>query len=115
MPAGVRLLPASDRKQVAVLGLTMSPRVDTPSSTRRFLRRTGSLGIIDYLTGTVAQLTPIWKALYVLPAVKTKNDDVHSSEVRIFNRQGVWVSSLNAGVDLSPKNLAHDLRIALRT
>lgn len=113
--AGVRKLPAADQRQVAVLGLTVNPRVDTPSSIRRFLRRTRSLGIIDYLVGSVAQLTPVWKAYYVLPAVKTGNDEVHSSEVRIFNRRGEWVSSLNAGADLSPAHLAHDLRAALRS
>jgi len=111
--AGVRLLPAADRHQIAVLGLTVNPNVDTPSSIRRFLGRTRSLGIIDYLVGSVSELTQVWKAYYILSAVKTGNDDVHSSEVRIFNRRGEWVSSLNAGADLSPANLAHDLRAAL--
>ena len=110
----MRLLSPAERQQIAVLALTMNPRVDTPSSIRSFLSRTRSLGVIDYLVGSVAQLTPIWKKLYVLSAVQSGNDDVHSSEVRIFDRRGVWVSSLNAGADLSPAHLAHDLRAALQ-
>ena len=33
---------------------------------------------------------------------------------RIFDRGGIWVSTLHAGVDLTPMNLAHDIRVALR-
>jgi hypothetical protein len=28
-------------------------------------------------------------------------------------RQGFWVSSLHPGVDLTPENFAHDVRLAL--
>lgn len=37
----------------------------------------------------------------------------HSAPVRIFDSRGVWVSTLHAGVDLTPENLANDLRVAL--
>jgi hypothetical protein len=35
--------------------------------------------------------------------------------VRIFDRRGIWVSTLHAGIDLTPANLVHDIRAALRT
>ena len=58
-------------------------------------------------------MRPVWHAFGVLPAVDTGNDDVHSADVRVFDRQGEWVSNLHAGVDLTPANLAHDIRLAL--
>jgi hypothetical protein len=33
--------------------------------------------------------------------------------VRIYDREGVWVATLHAGVDLSEDNLLHDIRAAL--
>ena len=36
-----------------------------------------------------------------------------SADVRIFDRQSIWVSTLHAGVDLSAASVIHDLREAL--
>jgi hypothetical protein len=47
-------------------------------------------------------------------AAETGNADIHSADVRIFDRRGIWVSIQHAGVDLSPHNLAHDIPVALR-
>jgi len=33
--------------------------------------------------------------------------------VRIYDRDGVWVSTLHAGADLTTENLVHDVRVAL--
>jgi cytochrome oxidase Cu insertion factor (SCO1/SenC/PrrC family) len=109
---GMRRLTTAQRRNVAMLALTVDPRVDHPRSIHRFLRRRHALSAMDYLIGTTTQLTPIWKAFYVLAAVKSGHDDVHSSEVRIYNRRGIWVASLNVGADLTPQTLAHDLALA---
>ena len=69
--------------------------------------------MLRYLVGTVAQMRPIWKAYGVLPAVDTGNANVHSSDVRIFDRTGIWVSTQHPGVDLTAANLEHDVLLAL--
>jgi hypothetical protein len=51
----------------------------------------------------------------VLPALDSGSSDIHSAPVRVYDRGGVWVSTQNAGADLTPENLAHDLRLALET
>jgi hypothetical protein len=38
---------------------------------------------------------------------------MHSAPVRIYDREGRWRSTLHAGVDLTPANLAHDIGLAL--
>jgi cytochrome oxidase Cu insertion factor (SCO1/SenC/PrrC family) len=108
------LLSPGERSQVNALAISVDPRVDTPASIRSFLRRRHALGKLDYLIGSISDLRPVWKAFYVLPAVDTGNVDVHSADVRVFDRAGIWVSNLHVGVDLTPANLAHDIRLALR-
>lgn len=111
--AGLRLLPPRARHHVAALAITVDPRVDTPQSARRFLaeRRASSL---DFLLGTVKELRPVWKAFFVVAAPQTGSSNIHSADARIFDREGLWVSTLRPGVDLSPRNVAHDLLIAVK-
>lgn len=110
---GLRLLDPATRRQVTALAITVNPSVDTPARVRRFLRQRGALGEVDYLIGTVRQLRPVWKAYGILPAVDTGNSDVHSADVRVFDRHGEWVSTLHTGVDLTAANIAHDVETAL--
>ena len=100
------------RREVVPLLITVSPLVDKPASVRRFLAARRALSV-DYLIGSVRQLRPVWKAYGILPAVDTGNANFHSSDVRVFSRDGVWVSTQHAGVDLTPQNLMHDIREAL--
>jgi cytochrome oxidase Cu insertion factor (SCO1/SenC/PrrC family) len=111
---GLRLLDPQTRRLVTALAITVNPPVDTPPHVRRFLRERGALGQIDYLLGSVRQLRPVWKAYGILPAVDTGNADVHSADVRVFDRHGEWVSTLHTAVDLTPENVAHDIRTALQ-
>jgi cytochrome oxidase Cu insertion factor (SCO1/SenC/PrrC family) len=106
-------LTTAERRQVEAVAISVEPRLDTPMSIRRFLRVRHALGVLDFLIGSVEQLRPVWKAFSVLPAVDTGSADIHSADVRIFDRDGIWVSTMHVGVDLTPANLVHDVRRAL--
>jgi len=110
---GLRLLSSDDRRQVMPLVLTVNPASDTPTSVRKFLRDRHALGL-DFLIGTSRQMRPVWRTFHIVAAAETGNADVHSADVRIFNRRGEWVSTLHLPPDLTAKNLAHDIRVALR-
>jgi hypothetical protein len=56
----------------------------------------------------------VWKAFHVLSALDSGDADTHSAPVRVFDPEGEWVATLHAGADLTPGNLAHDVREALR-
>ena len=56
-----------------------------------------------------------WQDYGVLASEVTGSDTMHSAPVRIYAPGGEWVSSLGAGADLSPRNLAHDIEVALDT
>ena len=108
------LLTRAERANVDALAITVLPQVDTPGRVGRFLRQRHAIGALDWLIGPVSELPRVWKAYAVLAAAHTGNANVHSAGVRIFDREGVWVSNLHAGVDLTPANLVHDIRVALR-
>ncbi len=112
--AALPLLPPSARRQVVALAISVDPRVDSPASVRRFLRRRHAVGKLDFLLGSVRELRPVWNAFYIVPAADTGNADIHSADARIFDRRGIWVTTFHPGVDLTPRNLAHDLMTALK-
>jgi hypothetical protein len=47
-------------------------------------------------------------------AAETGIADIHSADVRIYDRKGEWVSTLHLPPDLTPASVAHDLRRALK-
>jgi cytochrome oxidase Cu insertion factor (SCO1/SenC/PrrC family) len=112
--AALPLLPESAQRQVLALAVSVDPRVDSPRSFRRFLRRRHAVGKLDFLLGSVRKLRPVWDAFHIVPAADTGDADVHSADARVFDRRGIWVTTFHPGIDLTPRNLAHDLLTALR-
>ena len=107
------LLTATEKRQIRVYAISVNPIVDTSASVRRFLAARHALRALDWLIAPVKVMRPVWHDFGVLPATDTGNNDVHSTDVRVFDRRGIWVSILHAGVDLTPANLVHDIRLAL--
>jgi protein SCO1/2 len=112
---GVRRLSGEERAQVVALGISVDPVEDTPAAVRSFLARHRAEGALRYLVGPERELRSVWKDFGVAASAETGVDELHSAPVRIFDREGVWVATLHAGVDLTPQNLAHDVRIALES
>jgi cytochrome oxidase Cu insertion factor (SCO1/SenC/PrrC family) len=110
-----RLLRANEKAQVRAIGISVNPLVDTPASVRRFLVARRAQTALDWLVAPVKQMRPVWKEFSVLPATQTGSNDIHSADVRIYDRRGTWVSTLHAGIDLTPANLVHDIRAAVRS
>jgi protein SCO1/2 len=106
-------LRATDRKRLEAIAITTDPVEDTPGSVRRFLRRQRALGKMRYLTRPTRGIRSAWKSFKILSSLESGRDTLHSAPVRIYDRDGFWVSTLHAGVDLTPSNLAHDLSLAL--
>ena len=109
---GLARLDEGERKDTVAIAISVQPNDDTPAAVRAFLRRHRVERTLLYLTGSEAELRPVWRAFQVLPALDTGSSDIHSAPVRIYDREGIWASTLNAGVDLTPENVAHDVRTA---
>lgn len=104
-----------DRDDVELLAFTVDPVEDTPARIDAFLARNRAKGKLRYLDGTVDELRPVWSAFGILAAYDTGNPNMHSAPVRVYDRDGTWRSTLHTGVDLTPANLVHDLRSAMRS
>jgi cytochrome oxidase Cu insertion factor (SCO1/SenC/PrrC family) len=110
----LRLLDPEQRRDVAAVAISTHPGDDTPGSVRQFLVKHRVLGQLHYLIGNERELRAVWRAFYVLSAFDSGDADTHSASVRVFDRDGVWISTLHSGVDLTAENLAHDAQVALR-
>ena len=114
-PRALARLDAEDRGRVAFVAISTDPREDTPAAVRTFLRRYGAEGTLEYLIGPEGSVRRAWQDYGVLASEVTGSDTMHSAPVRIYAPGGEWVSSLGAGADLSPRNLVHDIEVALDT
>jgi protein SCO1/2 len=112
VPQALRAL-GDDRSAVEALAITVDPVGDTPDRIGDFLRRYRAAGTLRYLDGTVAELRPVWRAFQVASSLDSGDSNMHSAPVRVYDGEGRWRSTLHPGVDLTPANLAHDLREAL--
>jgi protein SCO1/2 len=108
-----RLTPA-ERRQVEAVAISSDPEADTPSAVHSFLAKQHA-GKLRYLGAgqPIRRLKTVWRAFEILASAETGQHTLHSAPVRIYDRTGIWVSTLHAGADLSTANLAHDVRTAL--
>ena len=113
--AAIPRLTAAERGRVKALAITVNPAADSRAKVRQFLRDHRAAGSLDFLGGSLSELQPVWQVFQVLAVPESGDADIHSAPVRIYDRRGVWVSTLHPGVDLTPVNLVHDIREALRT
>lgn len=110
---GIEQLSAEQRQGVRAIAISTHPVDDTPASVLTFLEKQRAVDALDYLVGDERELRPVWQRYKILSALDSGSADTHSASVHIYDRTGVWVSTLHPGVDLSPDNLAHDLALAL--
>jgi protein SCO1/2 len=108
-------LDSEDVARVALIAITTDPAEDTPRVVRSFLRRYRAEGALDYLVGPELELRRVWRDYGVLPSESSGSDNLHSAPVRVYAPGGEWVSTLSAGVELTPRNLAHDIQVAIGT
>jgi cytochrome oxidase Cu insertion factor (SCO1/SenC/PrrC family) len=106
-------LAPAERGEVVAVAISTDPREDTPTSVRAFLEKQRALGKLLYLSGPESEMRPLWRRFHILSSLESGEDTLHSAPVRIYDRDGVWVATLHAGVDLSEANLLHDIRSAL--
>ena len=100
------------RSRVTAVAISTDPDEDTSAAVRDFLRATRAEGELRYLTRPAPAIKRVWGKFQILSSLESGTDSTHSAPVRIYGPDGVWVSSLHAGVDLTDENLVHDLRVA---
>jgi protein SCO1 len=94
---------------VPVLIVSASPAADTPTSVRRFLGEAALTGRVEYLTGTLSELRPVWRAYGIVPSLLGEADSPHAASVLLIDRSG-QKRDLFQVEELTPEGLAHDVR-----
>lgn len=105
--------PSERLRQVAAIAISTDPEEDTPEAVQSFLAKHRAQDFLRYLVAPVERLRPVWQSFQISASFDTGIDTLHSAPVRIYDREGKWVSSLHAGADLTSENLAHDITVAL--
>lgn len=85
--AAERALPAAERPVLVVV--SVNPR-DTPTSTRRAVRKWGLAGLTSWhwLRGTHAVLAHVWKAYHIFVAPPANGDIAHTEALYLIDRRG---------------------------
>jgi protein SCO1 len=91
---------------VPVLAISVDPAGDTPAHVARFLREQRMEGRMRYLTGTQAQLAPVWRAYGIQPQSAAAEHTASTVIVDGAGRQRVGYLA----DQLTPEALADDLR-----
>jgi protein SCO1/2 len=100
------------RRPVPVLAVSAAPGADSPARVRAFLNSVSLGGRVEYLTGTPAQLAPVWRAYRVTPHPASRVAFERFASVLLIDPNGY--ERVEFGVEqLSPEGLAHDVE-ALR-
>jgi protein SCO1/2 len=94
---------------VPTLIVSADPAADTPARVRRFLSEASLNGRVEYLTGTRAELQPIWRAYDIVPAQLGNANSPHAASVLLIDPAG-QKRDLFQVEQLTPEALAHDIR-----
>jgi protein SCO1/2 len=95
-----------------VLAVSVDPAGDTPASVRTFVRDHRLWPQFDYLTGTRAQLDPIWRAYDVGSVPHAVGDVDHTLYVVLADRAGE--GRVNYDSTVHADTVAHELGLLLR-
>lgn len=94
---------------VPVLLVSVEPAADTAANVRRFLARTSLTGRVSYLSGTPAQLRPVWHAFHVTAARAHRAAFARTASVFLIDAGGRERVIFQLE-QLTPEGLAHDIR-----
>jgi protein SCO1 len=96
-------------RPVPTLVISADPAADTQSSVQRFLRHVSLSGRVRWLSGSPAQLRPLWHAFRVAPAGAGRAAFARSASVFLIDRRGMERVIFQLE-QLTPEALSHDLR-----
>jgi protein SCO1/2 len=92
----------------AVLIVSADPAADTPPHVARFLSEVSLTGRVQYLTGPVSRLRPVWRAYGVEPPSAGSREFDEYAPVLLIDRSG-RKRVLFESEELTPEGLGHDI------
>jgi protein SCO1 len=102
-------LGSESRPPTPALAISLDPTADTPARVQEFLHAASLTGRMEYLTGSVAQLSPVWHAYSVAPASAGAVAYERGAFVLLLDKKGAPRVEFPVE-ELTPEALAHDVR-----
>jgi protein SCO1/2 len=100
--------------EVRILAVTVDPRRDTPTAIRAFLSARDAIGRMDYLIGSPAQLTRVWKRWDVAVTEGAKRVTAGHSSV-IYGITGTGRMAVVYPSNVTPAQIEHDALLLARS
>jgi protein SCO1/2 len=94
-------------EDIPALAIAVDPPRDTPQRARAFLLKARATGRIDFVLGSRAQLSPLWKGFFIRP--QSVNQE-HQARFTLIDKKGFQRIGF-PGDDATPEALAHDLKL----
>ncbi|MDO8189185.1 SCO family protein [Conexibacter sp. JD483] len=101
------------RREVAVVAVSVDPRGDTREAVQVWLRRQRQPAQFHYLIGSEQQLEPVWRAFYAAPQIAGRPDSAHTAVIWLVDGDGRLAGKISAGLSFEPADLTADLRTLL--
>jgi protein SCO1/2 len=96
-------------KPVPVLFISADPAYDTTARIARFLKSVSLTGRVHYLSGSLSQLEPLWRAYHITPASTSRSTFDKLVSLMLIGGEGDE-RVLYSLEDLTPETLSHDVR-----
>ena len=96
-------------RALPALAISLDPAADTPARVRAFLHAASLTGRMEYLTGSAAQLRPVWRAYSAVPASAGAVAYERDAFVLLLDKEGAPRVEFPIE-ELTPEALAHDVR-----
>jgi protein SCO1/2 len=94
-------------KDIPALAIAVDPPRDTPERARAFLLKARASGRIDFVLGSRAQLSPLWKAFFIRAQSISQE---HQARFTLIDKRGFQRVGF-PGDEATPETLAHDLKL----
>jgi protein SCO1/2 len=106
--AALRNLPAGTQN-VRAVAISVDPEGDTPASVRRFVRAHRLPASFEYLIGSRAELSRVWRAYHVAADGGPEDTVDHSAYTLLVDPSGRQRARYDARIE--PRQVLHDLRV----
>jgi protein SCO1 len=96
------------RHPAPAVAISADPALDIRAHVREFLAQASLTGRLNYLSGSPAELRPIWRAYHVVPLSAGRARFENAATVLLIDRRG-YERVLFGVEQLTPESLAHDV------
>jgi protein SCO1 len=102
-------------RRLALIAVSVDPEGDTRAAVRRFLRRHGVTGTVDYLIGSRPQLERTWARWGVASRVDRANPDLVEHSAFIYGIGASGRLTTLYPLNMRVADIAHDVPLLLRS